>query len=50
MGEVGFTKDLRSVDRKVVRVRLPPSAPLLISLFIDFHRLPTFSRRARNAF
>jgi hypothetical protein len=25
--------DLKSVDRKVVRVRLPPSAPILISLF-----------------
>ena len=28
--------DLKSVDRKVVWVRLPPSAPFLISLFQTF--------------
>ena len=28
--------DLKSVDRKVVWVRLPPSAPLLLSLFQSF--------------
>jgi hypothetical protein len=28
--------DLKSVDRKVVWVRLPPSAPFLISLFVAF--------------
>jgi hypothetical protein len=28
--------DLKSVDRKVVWVRLPPSAPILISLLVAF--------------
>jgi len=27
--------DVKSVDRKVVQVRLPPSAPILISLFYE---------------
>ena len=35
-GGMADATDLKSVDRKVVWVRLPPSAPLLISLFQSF--------------
>jgi hypothetical protein len=34
-GEMADTTDLKSVDRKVVRVRVPPQAPPLIEVFVS---------------
>src|SRR6266571_6686548 len=51
-GEMADATDLKSVDRKVVWVRLPPSAPFLISLsqtFWLFLRWPDGAReRSRS--
>jgi hypothetical protein len=41
-GEMADATDLKSVDRKVVWVRLPPSAPIIS---ITYERLPLHSNR-----
>jgi hypothetical protein len=47
--ELVYTTDLKSVDRKVMRVQVPPSAPpLYCTVSFSFQRMIFNARRPRD--